>query len=410
MRYQRVLILIVAGWYLILAMGHYFNQRPLWNDEQCVLSNIIQQKPGELFTGPLLRDQAFPRLYLWTIQHFSKPFNQDLLAKDTIALRPQNLLLLRLFSLAAMMGAFFVWFKVARLALSKPWDLILFIGCWCASMPLVYYAAELKPYSMDVFISGLIVLFLIDPPRVPQNPKAYRMTLFFLPLLGLWSYPAIFLLLLPLYNLLRQCFDQRRWLGELSFYLGGYVLMLGLVYLFDFRASVPHLLEEFWHDYFISLHSLKDFLNSFGKGMNNLIARRFAESPRWIKVPSRIFIGLGVAYMLGAFGGQFKRDRFILRSTVTVAFAMFLIQLVLAVLRAYPFAVPRMSLFFSPLLFLMTISLLRFVTQRQKTWGIFLRMLFAGYLLFVSSGIAWDVFIKRDLGAESMLYSPRYSK
>lgn len=394
MRYQRVLILIVVGWYLILIMGHYLNGRPLWNDEQCVLNNIIQQKPIYLFTRPLLSDQAFPRLYLWVIQQFSKPFNQNFLA-------------LRLFSLMAMMGAFFVWINVARRALSHSGDLILFIGCWCASMSLVYYAAEVKPYSMDVLVSGLIVLFLLGRNEIQKNPKTYRITLLFLPLLGLWSYPALFLLLLPLYNLIRGCFDERRWLPELSFYLAGCVLTLGLVYLFDFRVSVPRLLDEFWHDYFISVHSLKDFLGTFGKGMNNLIARRFAEHPRWVRVPSRIFIGLGVGYMLVAFWNQFKKDRFVLCSVVPVSFAMFLIQLVLAILRVYPFSVPRMSLFFSPLILMMAITAIRHVYQQHKASGAVLRITFAGYLVFVSLGIAWDVFIKGDLGAESTLYSTR---
>ena len=391
MRYQRLLFLVLIGWYLILALGHYFNQRPLWNDEQCVLNSIIQLKPVSLFTRPLLSDQAFPRLYLWMIQQFSKPFNHNLLA-------------LRLFSLMAMIGAFFVWLNVARRVLSHSWDLVLFIGTWCASMPLVYYAAELKPYSMDVLSSGLIVLFLLDQDQIQKDPKIYRVILLFLPLLILWSYPAIFLLLLPLYNLIRDCIVKHRWLPELSYFLISYVFTLGLVYLFDFRVSVPHLLAVYWHDYFISFDSLKSFLNTFGKGMNNLIARRFAESPKWVKGPSRIFIGFGVWYMLVAFWGQFKKGRFVLRSVITMTFVLFLLQLVLAMLWVYPFAVPRMSLFFTPLLLLMTIMAMGRLYELFKSWGVIIKIIFAGYLIFVSLGIAWDVFLKGDLGAESTLY------
>jgi len=396
MRYQRVFILIVVGWYLILALGHYFNQRPLWNDEWCVLNSIIDLKPAQLFTQPLLNDQAFPRLYLWVIQQFSKPFNQSLLS-------------LRAFSLLAMIGAFFVWFGVSRRVLRNSWDLILFIGCWCGSIPLVYYAAELKPYSMDVLISGVIVLFLLDQNKIQHNSKDYRTILLFLPLLGLWSYPANFLLLFPLYNLIVDCINKRRWLVELSFYLFGYAFVLGLVYWFDLRVSVQHLLAVYWHDYFISFDSWKDFLNTFGKGMNSLIARQFAENPRWIKVPSRIFIGMGVGYMLLAFWNQYKKDRFVLRSIISISFAMFLLQLVLAVVQAYPFAVPRMSLFFAPLLLLMTMMVMDFIRERNKVWGTILKIIFAGYLIFISLGIAWDVFIRGDLGAEATLYSTHVS-
>ena len=392
MRYQRVLVPSLLGWYLILILGHYFHQRPLWNDEQCVLNSILQLKSSALFTRSLLNDQAFPRLYLWFIQQFSSLFNQSLLA-------------LRFFSLVAMMGAFFVWLKVARRILDQSWDFLLFIGCWGASIPLVYYAAELKPYSMDVLISGIMVLFLIDQNEIRKNAKIYWVILFFLPFLACWSYPVIFLLILPLYNLIRDCVEEGCWLPELSFFLTGLILTLGFLFLFDFRVSRPHLMSVYWHDYFISLDSMKGFLNTFGKGMNNLISRRFAESPRWVKVPSRIFIGIGLGYMFLTFWHQFKKDRFTLRSVVPITFAMFLIQFVLAIGGIFPFAVPRLSLFFSPLLYLMTIGGIDSIRKRNKVLGIILQVFLIGYLIFISLGIAWDIFIQGILGAEATLYS-----
>ena len=392
MKFDRVLILILIGWYLSLAWGHYFNQRPLWNDELCVLNSIIHLKPAALFSQPLLGGQSFPRVYLWAVQQFSNPFDQHLLS-------------LRLFSLLAMIGAFFVWLKISRRVLSHLLDQILFIGCWGASMPLVYYAAELKPYSMDVLAAGLIVLFLISQDELQKEPHLYRTILLLLPLLALWSYPTIFLLWLPLYHLIRSCIYQRRSKLELLLFSGCFAGVLGVLYFFDFRHTVSNLLEVYWHDYFISFKSMKDFLGTLGKGMNNLIGRRFAESPRWVKIPSRIFIGFGVGYMLLAFWDKFKTDRFILRSIISLAFVIFVIQLILAVLRIYPFAVPRMSLFFTPLLLIMTIMALRRVHEIYKPLGIMVQIIFAGYLIFVSSGIAWNVFFYRNLGAESTLFS-----
>jgi hypothetical protein len=314
-------------------------------------------------------------------------------------------LLWRWFSLMAMISAFLVWLIIAFRVLGCFGDLILFIGCWGASLPLVYHAAELKPYSMDVLISGLIVLFLLSQDQIQKNPKVYRISLLSLPLLGLWSYPAIFLLLLPLYNLIWESLNKRRWLPEFYFFLGSYLLMLVLVYLFDFRVSVSHMMVSVWHDYFIALDSFKDFFNTFGKGMNNLVSRRFAESPRWVMVPSRFFLGLGVLYMLAVFRGWFKKDRFFFHSIISISVAMFFLQLVLAMLRIYPFAVPRLSLFFTPLMFLMTIKAMGDIDRQHKVLGGIIRIIFAGYLLFVSSGIAWDVFIKKDLGALATLYS-----
>ncbi len=364
----------------------------LYGMMSAVLDSITQLSPPALFNRPLLSDQSFPRLYLWVIQQFSRPFADDVLA-------------LRFFPFLAMLAAFFVWINISRRVLQSAGERLIFIFCWAASMPLVYYAAELKQYSMDVLAAGLIVLFLLDQHKLQQNPKLYRCLLLFLPLLGLCSYPALFLLWLPLYNLLRDCFTQRRWQIELTCFLSSYLLVLALDYYFDFRASVPSLLETFWHDYFISFDSLKHFLNSFGKAINNLISRRFAENPKWVKIPSRIFIGFGLIYMLAASWGPFKKDGFWLRSTAPICLSLFLIQLMLAALRVYPFGVPRMSLFFSPLLLLMTITALRFLKERFRPLILF-QVVFIGYLVFLSLGIAWNVFLKRDLGAESRLFEP----
>ena len=392
MRYQRPLLLIVIGWYLILAVGHYFDLRPFWNDERCVFISILRLPPQELFTHPLMNEQAFPRLYLWVIAQYSLIFNPGCLS-------------LRVFSLIAMLGAFFVWLKVANKILHQSWDTVLYTGAWSASMPLVYYAAELKPYSMDVLIAGVIVLFLIEEEQLRQNPHAYKTSLFLLPFLGLWSYPAIFLLLLPLYHLIRDCSDEHRPTQELALFLTGYLIMLSLVYYCDFRVSTGHLLEVFWHDYFISIDSPKHFFRSLGKGLNNLTSRRFAESPRWVETPSRIFISAGLIYTLTTCWGQFKKDAYKLRSLLTITAVMLFLQLLLAILRIYPFGVARMSLFFSPVLFLVTILSFRLVDTLHKTAGITVRIAFAGYLLFLTLGIASDIFIAKHLGAISTLYS-----
>ena len=42
MKAARLGLIGVIGWYCVLITAHYLGQRPLWNDEQCVLNNIIQ--------------------------------------------------------------------------------------------------------------------------------------------------------------------------------------------------------------------------------------------------------------------------------------------------------------------------------------------------------------------------------
>ena len=53
---------------------------------------------------------------------------------------------------------------------------------------------------------------------------------------------------------------------------------------------------------------------------------------------------------------------------------MLFIQLVLAILRVYPFGVPRMSLFFTPLLLMMTIMSMSALQGAIKPLGLMLKL------------------------------------
>ena len=94
----RYFITIVILWYVLLCLVHYFCQRPLWNDEECVLLSIKSFSSFELFHKPLAAIQVFPRLYLFFIQQLAKPLHFHLLA-------------LRLPSLLCMLAGFFLWLK-----------------------------------------------------------------------------------------------------------------------------------------------------------------------------------------------------------------------------------------------------------------------------------------------------------
>jgi hypothetical protein len=399
MKTMRLVLTGLVGWYCVLITAHYFGQRPLWIDEQCVLNSIIQLKPAALFSRPLLNYQEFPRFYLWGIQQFARPFNCHLLA-------------LRFFPFLAMLAAFFVWLNVARSQSRDPRTLILFIGCWCASIPLVYHAGELKPYSMDVLVSGLFMLFLYRQPDLQKTPVLCRSLLFLLPLLGVVSYPVIFLYPLPLYNLIRDACAQRRLIPELIFYLGGGLLWVLFVYFFDYRVATTAFLQTSWHTNFISFNSVGMFFKTFGEQFNNIISRWFADNPRWIRGASRFFVGSGFLYMSINFWRIFKSEGFRYRSIVPAAFCVFSMHLMLGCLHKYPFSVPRLSLFFAPFLLWMTVLAMQWLREKTKIAGTLVEIIFVLYLIFISVGIARVVFACNPklphtgpgLGAQSELW------
>ena len=400
MRFLRVLTIVLIGWYCVLCAAHYFGQRPLWNDEQCVFYSIDQLKPFQLFSQPLLALQEFPRVYLWCIQQLNHSGGA------------QNLLLLRLLAFIAMIGAFFVWLKVVRNQSRDFLTLLLFIGCWCASIPLVYYAAELKQYSMDVLVSGLFMLFLYKQTDLQRTPGLYRAVLFLLPLTGLFSYPVIFLYPLPLFNLMRDAYSRRRVLSELSLYLAAGVLWVSFVYFFDYKVTQTSILQSCWDDHFIVFNSWGAFLKSFGQGYENITSRWFAERPKFFRYAARVFVGSGFLYMIINAGRIFKAEGYRFRSLVPAAFFIFVMHLVFGCLRKYPFAVPRVSLFFAPLLLWMTVLSMQWLRDKSKLAGYIVAGIFAVYLLCISLGIARVVFACHHhspnsgpgLGAQSILW------
>src|SRR3989338_9085496 len=184
------IIIITMLWYLSLCLANYFSLRPLWNDEECVLRSLKLFTPARIFNEPLVALQVFPRVYLFLIQKISQPFDFHLLA-------------LRFFSFVCMLAAFFVWMKIARYEFKNKIDRLAFALSWCASAVLIYYSAELKQYSMDVLAAALFLLFLYNQERFEKEKPfwLYACTLVSLPVLLLFSYPALFFCFVPLYNL-----------------------------------------------------------------------------------------------------------------------------------------------------------------------------------------------------------------
>ncbi|MBI4310064.1 MAG: hypothetical protein HY591_07025, partial [Candidatus Omnitrophica bacterium] len=288
MKLFRWIILSLAGWYLLLITIHYFNQRPLWNDEQCILINIEQRSPADLFSKPLNSLQVFPRVYLFLMQQFSLHFDCRLLA-------------LRFLPFVCMFFAFWVWMRIASRELKSRISLAIYTLCWAASIPLVYYAAELKQYSMDVLVSGLCLWCLY---------RGFSRWWYVLPFLSFVSYPAIFWLPLFGWNLMLLGRDKGQW-RPLMTYAAVTLAAIAVFYYFDVRISNSKLVGSFWGGYFISFDSTGGFFNTLGKSLNNLISRWFAEKPQWIRGGSRFFVGIGLAYMLISFWPRFKRDQFV---------------------------------------------------------------------------------------------------
>ncbi len=392
MRKLQLVIYSIVGWYLLLIILHYFNQRPLWNDEYCIFLNIYGRSVADFFQGPLTHFQQFPRIYLYFIGQWARIFNFHLLA-------------LRFFPFVCMSSAFFIWLYLAKKQVRSVMGLLTFFLCWVASAPLIYYAAELKQYSMDVLATTVFLLFLYHQKNLQQNVSgvAYALILMVLPLFGLFSYPVFFFLLLPIYNILVDIRNNPRLWPFLVIYLMSCLSVFGVVYCLDLRVSNVAMLGADWHDHMISLHSAKEFLKTLGENLDNLISRWFVERPKWIRRAARFFVGLGFIRLFGGAWGVFKRDGFRLCSIHSIAFVVFWEHLILSVFKKYPFAVVRTSLFFAPMLLFLTVDALEWLKQRNGALYALVQYPFMVYLLYISLGIAGMIFAG-DLGAQPVIW------
>lgn len=329
-------IFLSAFWYLSLCLANYLTQRPLWNDEQCVFNNIKALDIKQMFGQPLSNDQVFPRAYLFVIQRFSQIFDFHLLA-------------LRLPSFLCMIAAFFVWLKISAREFKNRLEYLTFVLSWSASAVLIYYAAELKQYSMDVLTAALFIWFLYNEAYIRlRNQKEHRLILIALPLLGLFSYPAFLFCFIILYNLILSAWHERSARTDLVNYVIALVVCLTVSYFFDMRFRHLETVTKGFGDYFVYFSSAGEFLKTFGEGTMNLFSRWFVERPKILKQIGIGFVSLGMVYMCYAFFASIRREKFYLKSLSVLAFALYMGLFILGCLHKYMFTCRARPCFFVP--------------------------------------------------------------
>lgn len=334
---------LIAGcvvWYIFLCFFHYFSLRPLWLDERSVLENIRGLNPQEIF-GPLKNCQIFPRLYLFVIKFFSQIFAHQVMA-------------LRFLPFLSMLLAFLVWSKLYRKVFSDSWQYALILFAWASSYHFSYFAAELKPYSMDVLVMGIFCLYLAyQKERLAKNnlSLAFIFLTLLLPFTILVSYSSLFVFWIVGYNLLFADRNKPRFLILAAAY---FLFSISLV-LFVFNTDLKNVLSatcviSYWNDYFLCTGSFYCFIKSLGEGLrrlsvwwwgNTVSLKRFASFLIPIFIPSLFYFGLQ----------GFKKDKLRLFDMGALGGIVFLELFILGLFKKYPFTGERITLFYAPFVF-----------------------------------------------------------
>jgi hypothetical protein len=248
---------------------------------------------------------------------------------------------------------------------------------WAASGSLIYYAAELKQYSLDVLVAGIFFLFFQRQRELPF----YKAALIFcvLPLLGLFSTTTFLFLFFLSWNLVFLALQEIRFRKVLGVYAAVLAGVVVTVYYYDLRLVNKGLIAAY-PQYFISIKSAGAFLKTLTEGTNNLISRWFAVKPLWVRFITRFFLIFGVLEMFLGFRKQFKEDQGRFYSIKAMALVLFLELILLSMFGMFPFRLPRAVLFFCPIWFFLTIQ---FFVRLEKKWKRFSFILQGAYACFL---------------------------
>ena len=173
-----------ARWIMLfLAVGvaarliRYLLRFPLWGDEAMLAMNFLDRDYAGLMQ-PLNFHQVAPLLFLWI----------ELTAVKLLGFNEWSL---RLFPLLCSLASLFLFQRLARLLLRGP-ALVLAVGIFAVTYSGLRYAAEMKPYAVDLMISTLLLLLTVRWWRQPDDTRWLWALVAVVPLaLGL-SYPAVF--------------------------------------------------------------------------------------------------------------------------------------------------------------------------------------------------------------------------
>ncbi len=135
-------VLIVIG--ILLRLRHYFENRSFWQDEICLALSITNRSFQEIWQHVLL----FP-------DFAQAPLFFQIVEKSFVSVLGNSEMSLRLFPLLASIASVFLARRFFQRFLD-PVASTVALAAFILVEPLVYFAAELKPYGVDVLAAFLV--------------------------------------------------------------------------------------------------------------------------------------------------------------------------------------------------------------------------------------------------------------
>lgn len=148
---KRSLPWIIIAFGTLLRLRQYVANRALWLDEAFIARNIVERGFLGLLSPLRYEDNA--------------PVGFLMLTKIVAIIGGNSEYALRFFPLVFSIAALFFFWRVARYFLRNT-GALMSLTFFSLATPLVYYAAEVKQYALDVFATLLLLyLFVVNPPK-----------------------------------------------------------------------------------------------------------------------------------------------------------------------------------------------------------------------------------------------------
>jgi hypothetical protein len=133
---RALVVAVVAG--ILFRLAQWLSGHPVWHDEWMLLWNVEHKTAAELM-GRLEMNQGAPPLYLLMLRGLYVVFGESQIA-------------LRLPAVVAGSGALVVMGLLCRRLVGGP-GAVLAVAAMALSDRMIWHAAEIKPYSIDVLVA-----------------------------------------------------------------------------------------------------------------------------------------------------------------------------------------------------------------------------------------------------------------
>jgi len=336
---------------ILLRLKHFLENRSLWLDEAYVAVGLSIQSFSDIFSfKPVSVDLPLPPIFFLLVE------------KIFISSLGNNEYILRLFPFLCSIISIFLFYIFLRYYAHKKYIPIA-LAVFALSEPLIYYAAEVKPYSSDLMFSLLLFVSVIKIKKVQLLSKEIILLASLGCIALLFSYPSVFILATVGISLILFYGKRKDWLSVtkmvcICFF---WVAESWYLYLLSIKSMVgkdsvfikiTQQTEFFLPWPMGSLPDFQSFFSLFAKAFNHPLGLSFSFF--WMVV---FFIG---------FISMFKKDR-----EKNFLFSVpLLLALLASCLEKYPFGV-RFLFFLVPVFFIFLIEGGDVLVRKAKKYKIF---------------------------------------